>query len=156
MLHETLSVGHPPAVPRVVRTACDKVVGQPTMHVLYLLLLFFALQPRYVAPAPTNVSLPDLANSFWMATGLKMPSKEYIEAVQRAKLPVIDSHGRRRDIVLVTLASEFAFQRLFGVFLQSLANITFVRSNGQQDNLARHMVVGRRTIRKSGHGLGRG
>ncbi len=118
------------------------------MRAVFFLLISLALQPPYVAPSPTNVSLPDLANSFWMATGLKMPSKEYIEAVQRAKLPVIDSNGRRRDIVLVTLASEFAFQRLFGVFLQSLANITFVRPNGQRDNLARHMLVGRPTKQK--------
>lgn len=92
--------------------------------------------------APTNVSLPDLANSFWTSAGLKMPSRQLVETVQKAKLPVIDSVGHRREVVLMTIASEFAFQRLFDVFLQSLANITFTRPDGRQDSLARHLVVG--------------
>lgn len=93
------------------------------------------------AHAPTNVSLPDLANSFWTSAGLKMPSKQLVETVQKAKLPVVDSVGHRREIILMTIASEFAFQRLFDVFLQSLANITFMRPDGRQDSLARHLVV---------------
>lgn len=93
------------------------------------------------ADAPTNVSLPDLANSFWTSSGLKLPTKELVAAVNQAKLPVMDVFGRRREVVLMSIASEFAFQRLFDVFLMSLKNITFTRPDGRADDLARHLVV---------------
>ncbi|GIM06791.1 hypothetical protein Vretimale_11039 [Volvox reticuliferus] len=97
--------------------------------------------PSAYADAPTNVSLPDLANSFWVDSGLKMPSKELVDAVNRAKLPVLDAFGHRREIILMSIGSEYAFQRLFDVFLSNLQNITFPGANGVQDNLARHVVV---------------
>ncbi|EFJ47863.1 hypothetical protein VOLCADRAFT_91495 [Volvox carteri f. nagariensis] len=42
----------------------------------------------------------------------------------------IDAFGGRREVVLMTIASEFAFERLFDVFLHSLYNITFTRPDG--------------------------
>jgi hypothetical protein len=89
----------------------------------------------------SNVSLLDLANSFWTPTGLKLPGRELVEAVRKAKLPCVDAFGARRDVVIMTIASEFAFQSMFGVFLDSLANITFPRKDGSTDNLARHVVT---------------
>ncbi|PNH07021.1 hypothetical protein TSOC_006526 [Tetrabaena socialis] len=91
--------------------------------------------------APTNVSLPDLANSFWTPNGIKLPSRELVDAVRRAKLPVLDAFGHRREVVLMSIASEFAFQRLFDVFLTSLQNITFPSKDGSLDNLAKHLVI---------------
>lgn len=98
------------------------------------------------ADAPTNVSLPDLANSFWTSSGLKLPTKELVAAVNQAKLPVMDVFGRRREVVLMSIASEFAFQRLFDVFLMSLKNITFTRPDGRADDLARHLVINVMTL----------
>ena len=89
----------------------------------------------------SNVSLTDMANSFWSPTGLKLPSKELVEAVHKAKLPCLDAFGAKREVVIMTIASEFAFQKMFGIFLQSLANITFPRKDGSTDNLARHVVT---------------
>ncbi|GFR42815.1 hypothetical protein Agub_g3705 [Astrephomene gubernaculifera] len=107
------------------------------------LLPFVALVavPTVLSDAPTNVSLPDLANSFWTPNGLKLPSKALVEAVTRSKLPVLDAFGHRREIVLMSIASEFAFQRMFDVFLMSLQNITFKAHDGSEDNLARHLVI---------------
>jgi hypothetical protein len=45
-------------------------------------------------------------------------------------LPTQDATGRRREIVLMTIASEFAFVRMMGIFLASLANTTFPAKDG--------------------------
>ncbi|KXZ45724.1 hypothetical protein GPECTOR_51g710 [Gonium pectorale] len=111
------------------------------MLLLGALLLLLGGQPTCANDTPTNVSLPDLANSFWTPNGLKLPSKELVDAVNKAKLPVLDSLGHKRQIVLMSIASEFAFQKMFDVFLTSLANITFARPDGSQDNLAKHLVI---------------
>lgn len=89
----------------------------------------------------SNLSLADLANSFWTPTGLKLPNRELVEAVTKAKLPCVDAFGSKREVVIMTIASEFAFQSMFDIFLHSLANITFPRKDGSTDNLARHTVT---------------
>ncbi|PNH06928.1 hypothetical protein TSOC_006659, partial [Tetrabaena socialis] len=87
------------------------------------------------------LDLPNLAASFWTPNGLRLPSAELVAATRGARLPVMDDSGGRRTIVLMTIASEFAFQRMFGSFVSSLASITFPLRNGTVSSLARHLVV---------------
>ncbi len=125
-------------------------------YICGLAALLLLPQSLTAADTPTNVSLPALANSFWTPSGLKLPTKELVAAVNQAKLPVLDAFGRRREVVLMSIASEFAFQRLFDVFLMSLKNITFTRPDGRADDLARHLVVRTRRKGKGGRGGGGG
>lgn len=97
-------------------------------------------------PKASQLSLEALADSFWTPTGLKLPERDLVEAIQRAKLPVRDSDGKRREVVIMAIGSDYAFQKMFGIFLGSLARITFLRTDGTVDDLARHTIINVMTV----------
>lgn len=56
---------------------------------------------------------------------------EFLRLDWTAKLSMLqDSFGHKREIVLMSIASEYAFQKMFDIFLTSLQNITFPRKDG--------------------------
>ncbi|GIL86029.1 hypothetical protein Vretimale_9067 [Volvox reticuliferus] len=90
-----------------------------------------------------NMTIAEVTTYFMGQYGPLLPNRDFIAAAQAASLEARDAFGRRRRLVLLSMASESTFRGagLWELFLSNLRNITFNGRDGSQDHLANHLVA---------------